>query len=108
MTEQINSMLLAEHILLLAIKIAIAYVLFFQIKIEKSPKFKNVRMAIYKVGLISILSWTVFYSIVQICFISIFFVDIDVWWYEGLSVADQLITSLFLLSYIITKEATDG
>lgn len=104
MIEQINSALLAEHILLLAVKVAIIYVLFFEIKVEKSPKIKTIRMAIYKVGYRAMLTWSIFYSIVQICFISIFFVDIDVWWYEGLSVADQLITSLFLLYYIIAKE----
>jgi len=104
MIEQINSALLAEHILLLAVKIAIVYVLFFQIKVEKSPKIKTIRMAIYKVGYRAMLTWSIFYSIVQICFISIFFVNVDVWWYEALSVADQLITSLFLLYYIIVKE----
>lgn len=73
MIEQINSVLLAEHILLLAVKVAIIYVLFFEIKVEKSPKIKSIRMAIYKVGYRAMLGWSIFYSIIQICFISVFF-----------------------------------
>ena len=82
--------LLSMHLFLFAIKLWAVIIL-----IENFRKYK------FLIGIFTI------YLLVQVRFVYCFFLDIDLYYYEILSVSDQCVLTVLLVFYLI-KEVDNG
>ena len=105
--EYVNSFAFTFHILLLVVKLWALNALINRFVFNKSPSTESY-MVVFERFEISIFFFTLIIVLSECYFLFCFFLDLDVYFYEYISVIDQITLTLLITHFIIKGGYTNG
>lgn len=102
--EQISNILFTQYTTLLVIKAYVLYEFLNYIRIDKAPKGNDSRLALFYVSDIFFIAFTIIFILTELCFLYVYYEDIDVYWFESITILDEIISTLMILKLKNLKE----